>query len=217
MKSSASLPRTLIHLLILAAWMSVLPPVFASQQASSHKDSISILQIIRYKRTLGLFNPQETTDKVGKLSYIAAGAIVDITLENGRVIKQVPIEMIGKDHLLINDEQIPFDSIQRIKVGEAESQIWPYFLAAITIGFGLFCTVAIFLVAYSLTSAVYWFLLMWIPGIYLIRGIFQIFPRFKLKKAPYSMKVVNMYSLPERVQKRLNKPKRFYHHWLRRA
>ena len=203
-------------LFLLFGLVGVPDLALASQNSPSQEDSTAVLAITRYKTAKNEAGERITTDKIQKISYIAPGAIVNVKLEDGRTIKEVPLNQVGEDHLVIGKETIPLSTIERISVGKSGQRDLFGFLGTLVFAIGVFFTVVIIALASSWDAGLLWFLLAWIPGGYWVIALFRKFPGFRLKKSNLRTKVVSMSSLPERVQKRLNGKHHFYHNRLRK-
>lgn len=190
----------------LIALLVLIPTLgFGAQKPQS--DSLSVLSIIQYKTK----HNQEGKHDIRKINYLAAGAQVNLTLIDGRTLRQVQIHKVEKDHLVISGgERVPLDQIQEITVGKSIKRALSKIFGSIVLAIGIWGTLMVIWVALGFAAAFWAVLLLWIPGYLWVEALFSKFPKLSRIRSKLSLKTVSLSSLSEKARAKLSRPSRFY-------
>lgn len=187
-----------------------------SETQSPQNRSDSLLAISYHKRIVrhdGM-NTQEFWEKNNKVTYISAGAIVNIERTDGLRIPEVGIQKIFRDSLFWEDQSISISEIESIRVIDNSRKRLRTFLG-------------IFVLLIGILAAIYWIAFFFffaggedileqplaflvgtsIPVAILLGGfkLLPLFPRFKLKGPRFSWKIVGKPDFSSKKEKKLGK------------
>lgn len=183
-------------------------PNFSFGGQKTNPDSLSVLAITQYKRSLNDAGEKD----IRKINYIAEGAIINLKLKDGRRISQVRVNKVAKDHLIISsDELISLSSIQQISVGKTWDWIGSKLLGGLILVIGILSTFLVIWATIGYAGAFAGLLLLWIPGYLWVKALLGKFPELKLNKSSTSVKTVSLSSLSAKARKKLARRSRFYY------